>query len=56
MHVAACTIEDLLPKSWLSVHQSQTEIDRVMEEKERVALLLCQEAKQELSTLVGEVM
>ena len=32
----------MLARSWLSVHQCPTEIQRVMKEKERVALLLCE--------------
>ena len=42
----------LMPKSWLSVHQDQTEIQRKSygEEKEKVALVLCQ-AKGEHSRL-----
>ena len=43
----------VLPKSWLSVHQYQTNIETVMEEKESVALLFCQ-AKGEHNRLVPQ--
>ena len=49
VHMAPSTVHQclwrtvLLPKSWLSVYQCQHEYrDRVMEEKKRVTLLLCQ--------------
>ena len=43
----------VLPKSWFFVDQGQTNADRVIEEKERAALLLCQ-AKGEDSRLVSQ--
>ena len=43
----------VLPKSWFFVDQGQTNPDRVIEEKERAALLLCQ-AKGEDSRLVSQ--
>ena len=50
VHVDACTIEDLLPKSWLSVHQSQTEIGRQLWRRKK-GWLYCFARRQSRSTI-----